>query len=108
MRRVPKSVVVNGRKYNVIRCTQDKMPESSEDHYYGFCDPERTEILLANTLSPEQAMGTYEHEVGHASAEESGAHSIMQRYTRKHYELEEDLCRIWLPVYLAALRGKSK
>lgn len=105
--RIPRTVRVNGRVYRVMRVSDSAMPKD-DGPLWGFCDSEKTEILLARALSGEAARGTYEHEVGHAAAEESGARALMKKYTSEDEELEENLCRIWLPVYLEALRDKVR
>ncbi len=110
---IPRKVMINGRTYNVRRLSKSRMPTGEnktgeDEELLGYCDPAKTEILVAKELSKEAAQGTYEHEVGHASAEESGARDIMEKFTNKSEELEEHLIRVWLPVYLASLRSTRK
>ncbi len=106
--RIPRTRKVSGRVYKIRRIPQEKMPKDDPaEILYGYCDPEKCEILLLDTLSPEAMQGTLEHELGHASSEESGARSIMEKYTKKAHQLEEDLCRVWLPVFLESLKRKA-
>ncbi len=104
---IPRRVLVNGRTYKVRRIASIKMPAGPDETVHGYCDPEKTEILISTSLSPEAAKGTFEHEVGHAAFEESGARAIMEKFTTKSWELEEHLCRVLLPVYLEALKKRK-
>ncbi len=106
--RIPRRVPVNGRQYDVRRVAQTSMPADPGEILYGYCDPEKTLILIAKSLSPEAARGTYEHEVGHAASEESGARAIMEEFTDRAEELEEKLCRVWLPVLLDSLKPRRR
>lgn len=106
-KRIPRKVNVLGRIYTVKKVPEGRMPKTDDDSVHvGFCESNKTEILILKTLSAEAQRGTFEHEVGHATAEESGASEIMKKFTSKADELEEHLCRVWLPAYLEALRNK--
>lgn len=109
-KRIPRKVKFNGVTYTVKKLTASKMPktEDNETIHVGHCDNEKTEISILNQLSQEAQRGTFEHEAGHASSEESGARKIMESYTEDYMELEEHLCRVWLPCYLEGLRVKVK
>ena len=102
-------ILVNGRKYKIKRVTQKTMATltDSEHEVYGLCDSDSTTIHIDKNLSDEADTGALEHEVGHASCEESGARSIISKFTDKGSELEELLIRVWFPVWSAALKARK-
>lgn len=99
---------VNGTRYDVMEVSATEMVHDEGETVYGYCDIEKTTILLLDTLSIQASRNALRHEAGHASCEESGARNIIQQFTKtatKADELEEFLVRVWLPVYLSSLNN---
>lgn len=91
---IPRTVLVNGVRYRV-----DVVPKEKLGGDAGECRPEVARILIAKELSPEVRASTYLHELGHATAYESGAQEIMRRFAVDAHGLEELLVQVWLPAY---------
>jgi hypothetical protein len=97
-----KRVPICGVSYRVVRAPGKEM-ESCQ----GLCDPMKGEIRIDRRLSGAGYRSTFEHEIGHATCEESGARFLMNQFldADRVNKLEEILCRVWLPAYTAVIRG---
>ena len=110
-KRIPRKAKWAGTVYKIKKVSESQMPRTDDDEetiHHAYCDTEKTTIYILKDLSLEAQRSSFEHEGGHASSEESGARAIMAKFTTNYMDLEEHLCRIWLPCFLDGLRTKVK
>ena len=98
--RVPRSVVIGGVRYIVERPTRKELGGPADIKY------EKARIRVARDVAEEAAAAFYRHELGHGAFYESGAYTILKRYTTAPDELEEVLVDTFVPVLCGALGVK--
>lgn len=67
--KIPRSVVINGKRWRVVRCQMRR-------NLYGKCDYRKREIRIETELPRVEAEETYLHEVFHACLGERWTHQI--------------------------------
>lgn len=110
---LPRKREICGRMHTVKLVAPEDMPTADgEDdrHHVGYCDSATCTIYISKALGTGEArLGTLDHETAHGAAEESGARHIMEQYAPgRSDELEEMLCRVWIPAILAACKPVRK
>ena len=86
MKKMPRTLTILGRKYKLRFVSEKKMQEIINVPAWAAVDFDNKQILVQETLSPEEAMLSIIHEVGHIAQSVSGINQVIP------LELQEILC----------------